>query len=145
MCLKTKMAKDFFSNGFNCAQSVLAVFCEKYDMDRDTALKIAGGLGGGFRHGDMCGAVSGAVLVVGLKYGHCTVDAGELKSNCNNKTIEFMDLFKKKNGAVICREILKYDLSVEAEYKQAQEQNLFKTICMDMVVSAVEILEELGY
>jgi len=140
---KTEKATALFSSGFNCAQSVLAVFCEKYDLDENTALKISGGLGAGVRCGDICGAVSGAVLVIGLKHGHYISEDGISKSNCNSKTLEFIDLFKKKNGSAICREILGYDLSVKTEYEQAQNQNLFKTTCVDMVKSAVELLEDI--
>ena len=61
MNLREESATKLFGSGFNCAQSVIAVFCEKYGMDKETALKISGGLGGGFRSGDICGAVSGMV------------------------------------------------------------------------------------
>ena len=142
---KAPQAAGFFSDGFNCAQAVLAVFCEKYHMDKETALKLAGGFGGGMRSGEICGAVSGAVMVIGLKYGHCEAQDKAAKLNCNSKTVEFMSLFRNKNKSVVCREILGYDLSVKEEYDQAQNQNLFKTTCADMVKSAVTLLEELGY
>jgi len=63
-------AADIFNGGHNCAQAVLGAFCEEYGLDTDTALRIARGLGSGVRNAEICGAVSGAVLVIGLKYGH---------------------------------------------------------------------------
>jgi len=142
---RVERAEELFGNGFNCAQSVLAVFCEKYSMDKEVALKISSGLGGGFRLGEICGAVSGAALVIGLKHGQCIAGDNGSKVDCNSKVVEFMKVFKSKNGSVVCREILGFDLSIKKEYEQAQSQNLFKTTCVDMVKSAVEILEEIGY
>ena len=138
-------ATILFNSGFNCAQSVLATFCEKYGLDKETALKVSSGLGGGFRAGEICGAVSGAVLVIGLKYGQYIAEDKASKGNCNSKTVEFTKLFKSKNKSFVCREILGYNLAIAEEYDQAQSKNLFKTTCIDMVRSAAELLEELGY
>ena len=145
MSLSTDMAAALFDSGFNCAQSVTAVFCEKYGTDKETVLKMSSGFGGGFRCGEICGAASGAALVIGLKHGQYMAEDKAAKANCNSKTVEFMNLFRDKNKSVVCREILKFDLSVKEEYEQAQNQNLFKTTCADMVKSAVTLLEELGY
>jgi len=134
-----------FDSGFNCAQSVLSVFCEKYGLDADIALKASSGFGGGLRLGEVCGAVSGAALVIGLKYGQHIKGDKETKINCDSKILEFMNLFRAENKSVVCREILGYDLSIAEEYSQAQSQNLFKTTCVDMIKSAVTILEALGY
>ena len=142
---KIEMAAGFFAGGFNCAQSVLAVFCEKYDMDRQQALKLACGLGGGVRFGEICGAVSGGVLVVGLKYGQFAAEDKESKSECYAKTTEFVNAFREINGSVVCRQILGYDISKKEEYDIAAGKNLFKTLCAGMVKSAVSLLEELGY
>ena len=145
MSSKSEMATAHFHSGFNCAQSVFAVFCKKYGVDRNAALKMCSGLGGGFRFGEICGAVSGAVLVIGLKYGQNIAEDKTAKDTCNHKTVEFMNLFKINNKSVVCRDILGFDLSIKEEYDQAQKQNLFRTTCTDMVRSAVTLLEELGY
>ena len=145
MSLKQDLAVENIKNGFNCAQSVLSVFSDSYGLDKKIALKTAGGLGGGVRSGEICGAVSGAVLVIGLKYGQCTAGDFESKSICNAKTVEFLNEFKAKNNFVVCRDILQCDISTEEGFEQAKSKNLFKTTCVDMVKSAVSILEELGY
>ena len=145
MSSKSEMATSHFHSGFNCAQSVFAVFCKKYGVDRNAALKMCSGLGGGFRFGEICGAVSGAVLVIGLKYGQDIAEDKTAKDTCNHKTVEFMNLFKTNNKSVVCRDILGFDLSIKEEYYQAQKQNLFRTTCTDMVRSAVTLLEGLGY
>jgi len=140
-----ELATKLFSSGFNCAQSVIAVFCEKYGMDKETALKIAGGLGGGFRSADICGAVSGAVLVVGLKYGQSIDGDTDTKQNCSAKTIEFLNEFRARNKAITCRDILQCDITTPEGMAEARSKNLFRTTCVDAVKSAVSILEESGY
>jgi len=134
-----------FGKGFNCAQAVLSVFCEKYGLDLETALKISCGLGAGIRSGEVCGAASGAVLVVGLKHGHHIAEDKESKVNCYTKTEEFLNEFRKTHNTIICRDIIGVDISTEDGMKQAQDGNLFRTICDNVVRSAVTILEELGY
>jgi C_GCAxxG_C_C family probable redox protein len=145
MGYKQDTACELFNSGFNCSQSVLTAFCEKYGLDRETALKAACGLGGGCRSGEICGAVSGAVITIGLKYGHCQPGDVETKTNCYAKTAEFLNAFKAKNGSIICREILNCDISTKEGMEEAKSKNLFKTTCVDMVRSAASILEELGY
>jgi C_GCAxxG_C_C family probable redox protein len=142
---KSETAVNLFNSGFNCAQSVLASFCEEYGLDQETGLKLASGLGGGFRCGEVCGAVSGAVLVIGLKYGQSLADDSASKSHCNSETVIFMERFRKDNKSCICREILGCDISTQEGRERALRENLFKTTCVDMVESAVGILEEMGY
>ena len=85
-----------------------------------------------------CGAVSGAIMVIGLKYG----DGPDYKTTAYPKAAEFMDRFKEKNGSYICRDILGCDISYEEGRLYARENGLFKDICPRMVESAVDILEE---
>lgn len=145
MSIKQDQAAEHFNSGFNCSQSVLAAFCESYGLNKETALKAACGLGGGCRSGEICGAVSGAVLTIGLKYGFSQPGDTETKANCYAKTEEFLNAFKAKNGSILCREILGHDISTKEGMEQARSKNLFKTTCVDMVKSAASILEELGY
>jgi len=132
------VASEAFSNGLYCSQAVLGAFCEKYGMDKSTALKISCGLNSGFRCADMCGAVSGAVLVIGLKY-------GDSKDTCSSKTEEFIKSFREKNGEVLCRNILGCDISTPEGRAKAKKENLFGTVCTKMVFDAALTLTELGY
>ncbi len=142
---RAEIAVKFFNAGFNCSQSVLAVFCEDYGMEKELALRMSCGLGGGFRSGEVCGAVSGAVIVIGLKYGQFIAEDKESKSNCYAKTVEFINMFREKNSSVICRELLGCDISSKEGFEKAHKNNLFKTTCVEMIVKAVAILENLGY
>lgn len=145
MKTRAEKAAELFNSGFNCAQSVLTVFSEKYGVSNETALKMSCGLGGGCRFGEICGAVSGAVLVIGLKYGQSNAEDKVSKSICYEKTVEFINEFKAANDFIVCRDILGCDISVKEEYERAQNRRLFDTLCVAMVKSAVEILVNLGY
>lgn len=143
MSARSEKAAELFSSNFNCAQSVFAVFCEDYGMDIKTGLRVSGAFGGGVRSGEICGAVSGGAMVVGLKYGQTASEDLEAKALCNEKTIEFTDAFKKKFGSLICREFLGYDV----RDPEAREKNKHKhtEVCQKLVEGSVELLEELGY
>jgi len=145
MSTKQEEAVASFIGGFNCAQAVLSVFCEKYGLDQETALKTACGLGGGFRSAEVCGAASGAVLAIGLRYGQNKIEDTASKVNCYAKTEEFLNAFKAENSSIICREILCLDISTEDGRAQAISRDLFKVKCPELVRSAVCILEQLGY
>jgi C_GCAxxG_C_C family probable redox protein len=141
----TELALDTFKNNFNCAQSVFSTFSEAYGLPRETALKLAGGLGGGVRCGEVCGAATGAVLVIGLKCGQTLPGDVQAKEYCNEQTAEFMRLFRERNGSCLCRDLLGIDISVGDNRRVAKEKNLFNTVCTDLITSAVEILEDMGY
>ena len=138
-------AKKLHEGGFNCAQSVLAVFCENYGLDRETALKISAGFGGGMRCGEVCGAATGALMVIGLKEGHYRENDAPAKQFCYRKTVEFMDVFRKRHGSLLCRDLLSCDISTPEGMEEAAGKNLFATRCMELIQSAISILEELGY
>lgn len=93
----------------------------------------------------MCGAVSGAILVVGLKYGNHKVKDDESRDICNAKAEEFINEFRIKNGAIVCRELLGCDISTPNGSEHAIKQDLFHSTCVQMVKDAAEVLEKLGY
>ena len=88
---KAEEAIEIFSKGFNCSQAVFAVFSESYGIEKESALKIACGFGGGMRNCEVCGAVTGAVMVIGARYGHRSESDTEGKAYCYKKTREFTE------------------------------------------------------
>ena len=139
----TDKAKEYFSNNFNCSQAVFTTFATEMGLDEELALKIATQFGGGARKGEMCGAVSGALMVLVLKYGHCHSENEEEKGRAYRISEDFMNRFIQKNGTVVCRELLGYDLSEPEDMKKIKELNLFKTTCPEMVRCATEIVDEM--
>lgn len=136
-------AVEYFCNNFNCSQSVFATFATEYGINEELALKLGTDFGGGARMGELCGAVSGALLVLGLRCGHCKCRDTETKQKSYAIASEYMHRFIEKQGSVVCRDLLEYDLSKPEEMEQARQKNLFHTICPQMVKQAVEILDEM--
>lgn len=145
MGAKSEKAVELFKKGLNCSQAVFVSFCEDYGLGSELALKIGCGFGGGVRSGEICGAVSGAVMVIGLKYGNGSIEDLEAKKNCYAKTSEFLAKFREMNGSVVCRDLLGCDISTESGLQLAKDKGLFSTTCVDMVRSSSELLEDLGY
>lgn len=129
-------AVQLFEDGYVCSQAVLAVFCEEFGLSREQAFKISISFGGGMRKGEVCGACTGAIMALGLKY-------GENKSKSDEMCVKFLDSFKKENGSYICRDLLDCDIRTEEGIKYAIDNNLFKEICPKMVESAAKITQEL--
>jgi C_GCAxxG_C_C family probable redox protein len=142
MSSKVKEAVSFFQQGYNCAQALLAAYAEQFGLDRETALKIACGFGGGMHIGQTCGAVTGAFMVIGLKYGAAVPDMNARK-NTYELVQKFTEKFKARNGSVSCRELLGCDVSTPQGIKTAKERGLFSSICPKIIQDSAEILEEI--
>lgn len=140
---KAEKSENYFKNGFNCSQAVLAAFAEDLGLSEEMALKIATSFGGGARKGEMCGAVSGALMVLGLKFGNYHYNAPEEKANAYKIAEEFMNCFIEKNGTVVCRELLGYDVSKQEDMQKIKELDLFKSTCPKMIQCATEIVEQM--
>ena len=140
---KVDKSAAYFKNGFNCSQAVFTTFAIDYGIPEEMALKVATQFGGGARKGEMCGAVTGALMVLGLKYGHFHMNAPEEKGNSYKKAEEFMNCFIEKNGTVVCRELLGYDISKPEEMSRIKELDLFKSTCPKMIQCATEIVEQM--
>lgn len=140
---KAEKSVNYFKNGFNCSQALLATFAPDLGLSEETALKIATPFGGGARKGEMCGAVSGALMVLGLKYGHYHYNAPEEKLNAYKIAEDYMDRFIAKKGTVVCRELLGYDVSKPEDKVKIKELDLFKSICPEMIKCATEIVEQM--
>ncbi|MDP4118799.1 MAG: C-GCAxxG-C-C family (seleno)protein [Bacillota bacterium] len=140
---KADKALSYFSNNFNCSQSVFTTFAIEMGIAEDIALKLATEFGGGARCGQMCGAVSGALMVLGLNYGHYHSDNQDEKAKAYSLAVDFNERFCKKNKSIVCKDLLGYDLSVSKELAVIKEKNLFQTVCPKMITDAVEILEQM--
>ena len=133
-----------FKEGFSCSQAVLAAFAAEFGLERETALKLASGLGGGMgRTGQTCGAVSGALLVLGLKVGSADPQDKATKEKAYSLVREFIAQFKARNGASLCPELLGYDIGTPEGLQAVREKGLSATVCAKAVRDAVEILERM--
>jgi C_GCAxxG_C_C family probable redox protein len=140
---KQEDAANLFNDGFNCAQSVLAAFSSNHGLDKEKALRLAGSFGGGMaRMGETCGAVTGALMVLGLRHGMTQKEDPQAKENNYQEVLKFVDEFKARYGSIRCGDLLGCEISTSAGRQKASDQKLFSTLCPKLVATAVEILEK---
>ena len=135
----SKTAKRIFQEQkAQCAQAIFAAYGEQLGLgkvDFDTCMKIAAAFSGGIvRTGNICGALNGALMAIGLKYN----DANK----ANEVGVQLLDEFKSLNGSIICRELIKQDLITEENLKQAFENGAFNN-CSKFVEDVTVILDKL--
>ncbi|MCD6333866.1 MAG: C_GCAxxG_C_C family protein [Candidatus Latescibacteria bacterium] len=141
---KVDCAVSCFEEGFSCSQAVFSTYGPQLGLDRERALKIAGTFGGGMgRMGETCGAVTGAFVVIGLKYGNSKAEDNPSKEKAYSLVREFADRFQSRNGTIGCRELLGCELSTPEGRALAREKNLFATICPKLVQDAAKIIEQI--
>ena len=138
---KSQQAIENFKT-LNCAQSVLLSYTSELDLDEMTALKIAAGFGGGMAMAETCGAVTGAYMVLGMKAQFGEKSIQEIKVETKAAVKKFNELFIAKHGSLKCKKLLGVDISTPEGSAVANEQNLFNTVCSELVGSAAEMLEQ---
>ena len=140
---KAAFAAEVFKT-FNCAQAVLLSHCEEYGLPQTIAKKISCGFGGGMGYsGETCGAVSGAIMLIGLKYGRFEEADRESKGKTYTLAKKLTDKFKEEFGSIHCFELIKYNLANDEEREKARKSGIFKELCPALVKRAVELAEEL--
>jgi C_GCAxxG_C_C family probable redox protein len=136
-------AETLHLQGFNCSQAVFAALSEHLGLDRALALKIASPFGGGIgRTGETCGAVSGALMALGLKFGFSEPDP-QAKDRVYALAREFMRCFQEQFGALKCIVLIDADLSTPEGLQKAREQDVFKLKCSHFISGATEIAEQM--
>ncbi|HVI95502.1 MAG TPA: C-GCAxxG-C-C family protein [Anaeromyxobacter sp.] len=137
-------AVSLFDQGFTCAQAVLAAFAARHGLDEPTALKVACAYGGGIaRSGEMCGAVSGALMVIGLAHGKASLADDSAKERTYALTREFWKRFREQQRSLVCKELIGVDIGTPSGAKMAAESGVFREKCPGLVRCAAQILEEL--
>ena len=137
-------AVNLFKSGYNCAQSVLGAFCEEFNMDFETAMKLTSSLGAGMgRLREVCGAVSGMFLVAGLKYGYTDPKDYKAKTKHYKLIQELAEEFKQKNKYIVCKDLLGLTRKDGYTPEKRTEEYYKKRPCSELVGCAAEILDEL--
>ncbi len=135
---------DLFKQGYNCSQAVLLAFAEELGIDETTATSIATPFGGGMgRMREVCGAFSGLLMAVGLKYAPKDPKDQAAKAAHYALVQQLADEFKKQNGSIICRELLGLPGPQSPTPEPRTPQYYQKRPCAEMVGSAAEIFEKL--
>lgn len=137
-------ALSLFMQGYGCCQSVVAAFAEHYGMDREMALRVAAGFGGGVgRMRMMCGACSALTILAGLEKGQTRGDDREGKAACYQLTRNLLEAFRQENGSIICAELLQMaGCKAVTDTNQPDDRNAEyykRRPCARKVVSAARI------
>jgi C_GCAxxG_C_C family probable redox protein len=140
---KSEVAVEKFLSGYNCAQSILYAYGPDLGLDAETALKVATGLGGGMGgSGEVCGAVTGGILALGLKYGRGAHQEKAVAQEAYQKTCALMAAFARAHGTCSCRTLLGgCDLRTPEGLQRFREENLHQQVCAPCVRTVGEILE----
>ena len=145
MTSRSEIAVEKLFDGFNCAQSIFFSFSDVVGIEKELTLKLACGFGAGMgRKEEVCGAVSGGILVISAKYGKVRKDDKPATELTYKKTRDLMEQFAAQNGSYICRELIEgCDLTTDTGQAYFKERDLLKKKCAVCVRTVVEILEEI--
>lgn len=140
---RKERALGHFREGFSCSQAVTAVFAEEHGLAVETALRLSQGFGGGMaRLAGTCGAVTGAVLVIGLKHGRTRAGDDAAKERTYALVQELVRRFRARHGSLDCRDLLGCDIGTPEGRKRSDDAKLHEHLCPLLVGSAVDILED---
>jgi len=140
---EVKQTLACFKEGFNCTQAVLSTYDPQFGLEHENAIKIAKAFGSGMGMGETCGAVTGALMVIGLKQAGLKVRSLFSKDRTEEIAREIVVRFKARNGTTVCRELLGCDVSSYGGLKTAKKEKHFKKRSPKFVQDAAEILEEI--
>ncbi len=142
---RKEKAVELFRQGFNCSQAVFTAYRQADVLDEKSALKLSTILGAGVAGtGDeLCGAVSGALLAISMKFGRSDIQSIEAKKQTYELGKRFMADFKLSMGSCTCESILGLNLGIPGNMQKAQDMKLFETRCVDAVKAASDNLEKI--
>jgi C_GCAxxG_C_C family probable redox protein len=140
---RAEMAADAMRSGFNCAQSMIKAYSAELNAEEDSVVRMAASFGGGMgRNGYVCGALSGAALVIGARYGNIDPADTAARDRAYAAVNDLLEKFQREHHTVLCRELLNINLKNPEELKRALEAGVFQNQCPLFVRSAGRILEE---
>lgn len=136
-----KKARELFLSNDNCAQAVFTSVLDEKGLYFDQAPITAAGFGGGIsRRGEMCGALTGAVMAIGILQGQKYTEPGEHKKYTYESVGELIEKFKAIHGSPICNDLVGFDVSDPDARNKGNEEGVFKNICPKFVEDAVNIV-----
>ena len=144
MSTKADQAVECFNSGFNCAQSVFSTYSEQFGINKTDALRISCGFGGGMgRKQEVCGAATGAIMLIGCKHGKTKKEDTTSTDETYKLVRDFFDKFIAKHGSLLCKELVGCNLMTPEGQKAFKDQNMKELKCNRYVHDAVEIIEDI--
>jgi C_GCAxxG_C_C family probable redox protein len=144
MTSRIETAVQCFSKGFNCAQAVFSTYAPLLGICEEEALRVSAGFGAGMgRLQEVCGAVTGAFMLIGCKYGMVEPSNTAAKEKTYALEKQFAQCFRGLNGSILCRELLHCDLNTPEGKQQYTDNNLAASVCTRCVRDAAALAEEM--
>jgi C_GCAxxG_C_C family probable redox protein len=141
--MENKKAAELFGSGYNCAQAVVSEFCSEFGIDEIKARAMAAGFGAGIgRSQELCGALSGAIMVLGLRW-HDEKNVAGSKKLAYEKTKLLLERFRVRHGSTVCLRLLGVDFTTKDGADYAKQHDLFNVKCGAFVEDACQIVREL--
>lgn len=129
--------------GQDCSQVVFSHYAHELGISPEEANRLTASYGGGSGIGETCGAVIGALMVIGMKYGHSGPDDTDQRNILMAKRAEFMQRWKERHETCMCREFLGHDITQPGEFEKVIEEGTMFSLCPCLVVDAIEILNKM--
>lgn len=142
--MEEKLIQGKFMQGYDCSQVILSHFAEKLGISEEMANKVSACFGGGMLQADTCGAFAGALMVIGMKYGH--YDPEQLlaqKEVMMAKSGEFRKKFFENHATCNCKALLGYDVSTPEGFQEALGSGRMMSFCPALVREVIEMLDEI--
>lgn len=141
---RSEKAKELFLSGYNCAQAVLLSFADDLKFSKELAQKLAAGFGGGMgKQQETCGAVTGAIMVLGLLKGEDVNNNDELKTSAYGAVKDLSREFVAVYNTTKCRDLIGCDLNTPEGAEKFKEEKIMENLCAGCVEKAVQIVEQL--
>jgi C_GCAxxG_C_C family probable redox protein len=139
---RVNKAVYYFKKGFSCASAVLHAYADEMGIDRRLALQLPSVFAAGMFISETCGAVTGALMVMGLRLGKTKGYDLDTDKMAADKVKEFIEKFKSRNKKLSCKHLLGCDINEPGGFDRAWDSGLISRVCPDLVKDAAEILEE---
>lgn len=144
MKTKAEIAKELFLSGYNCSQAVFGAFCEDYGIPFEQGMMLSGGFGGGFaRRREVCGAISGATMVISLERGYSDAECAEAKTKLYEELRAFYEMYESETGSIVCRELLSLQEKCSSPTPEARTEEYYKKRpCAELVALSAGLTEK---
>lgn len=138
--MNSELVNKLMGDGYNCSQTVLLYFKDRFNLDENIAKRIAQGFESGMFNGSVCGAVSGAYMVLSLEYGDGSKNTRTL---LKDKINEFLERFKKDESSIICEDLLGINIKEDENLQKAFNDGTIVKVCPKAITKSIEILEDM--